>query len=248
MNALDLLRAAARHRLIVVLCLLLTAAGAVGVWLVVPVTYEAKTQLVLLSPSNQRDDSGGFLQINPFLLAGDNAAQVTASALASIAGSQRFVDEARSRGMTGDPAVEVSTGGGGVVLEVVVVAGAEAAARRDLDVLRAQLTDYLRARQLEAGAPENQLYRMADLLGNNPPERLPAERTKLAAVAFTLGLALTTLAVVLLHGRDRRTAPGPAGGRAARRRAPAAPHNGHPTEDTVGALFTRPGPAPTRDG
>jgi hypothetical protein len=231
-NALDLVRAARRHLAVVLACLFAAVAVAALVFLQVPVYYSAQTQLVVLSPGTEFDAEGRPQPVNPFLSAGNNAAQVTASALATVATSQTFETELANSGFASEKyAVEVADGGGGVVLLLTTVSKNEQIAARDLATVATLLHETLAKRQIEAGAPENQLFVMRDLVGASDPEVLAGDRNKLTMVAFALGVAMTVLVVVVLEGRDRRRAAAIAAGElptGSRRRRGARSRGGDP--------------------
>jgi hypothetical protein len=204
-TALDLVRAARRHLTAVLLCLAVTCAATAFVYLKVPVHYVSTSQLVILAPATQTVD-GKSQPINPFLLAGDQASQVTASALAAVASSPSFGADLKTRGLnaTSKPAIAVATAGGGVVLDISMDNVDGAVASHDLEILSTLISDTLKDRQVQAGSPANQLFTIRDLVGESPPTSLSSDRSKLTGISFGLGLVLTILVVVVLEGRRRR--------------------------------------------
>lgn len=255
----ELLRTARRSWRALAAIAVVTLMSTTAAFLLVPVEWSAQTQMVLLTPSNQRDDRGGFLPVNPFLVVGDDAAQVAASAMASIAGSQRFQDGLAERGATGTTAVEVSTSGGGVVLALSTLNGSPDSAQGDLRLLREQLMEYLEERQLEAGAPPTQLYTLADLLGESEPTPVGERRATVSAAVLAVGALSLLFTTAALTARRRRSAGAPdaptaapgvpvsdPGGPAARWVGPPAarpPHGGFPPAAPAGAAPGRARPA-----
>jgi capsular polysaccharide biosynthesis protein len=203
-TALDLVKAARRHLVALLVCLAVTCVGTAGVFIEIPVHYVATSELVVLSPDHQVVN-GQVEPVNPFLSAGDQAAQVTASALAAVTTNDSFTNQLKARGFATQsvPTVVVATSGGGVVLDVSVDNTDANIARRDLGTLATLIGDTLRGKQTEAGSPDNQLFTLRSLVGSSEPTKLSSDRSRLTGIAFGLGLLLTILVVVVLEGRRR---------------------------------------------
>lgn len=206
MTVLDLLHALRRHPVVLVLCLVASINAGVAVWLGVPTSYQAESSLVLLSPENVLDGNGKLVRINPWDRAGDNASQVMASALSSVANSPNFVDTLEARGVTSATSVDVALSGGGVVLNLTAVSRDSASASADLTTLSNEVQVTLAERQRQVGAPANSLLRAVALTEPGPPLPLTGSRIKLAGVTIVLALIFSVLAVLLVDARARRWA------------------------------------------
>lgn len=203
-NGFDLLRAVGRNVAVFVICLILTVAASAAVFLSVRVPYKAETLLVLLAPAVVTNDVGQTAAQNPWQVAGAGPAQVTASALASIAESEPFLNQLEEQGVTGTTDVLVSTSGGGVVLDVSSVNNDGKAAGTDLTKLIAALQVELEKRQASVGAPGDSFLRLTDLTSGSSPSLQTGDRTKLTGVAGVLGLLVTVVAVAVADTFKRR--------------------------------------------
>lgn len=191
--------------IVFLVCLLATAGATVGIFLQLPAPYKASTLLVVLSPGNELNDKGTIVAVNPWQIAGSNPAQVTASALASIASSKPFTDSLAAKGVSSTSEVTVSMTGGGVILDVSVTNAKSAKAADDLAVLASALASELQNRQASVGAPPESYLRLADLTGKSSPILQTSDRTKLAGIVGALGLLITIGAVVIVDARSKRT-------------------------------------------
>ena len=161
--------------------------------------------LVLLPPEVIITGDGTKVRVNPWQEVGDNASQVTASALASVGNSDQFVGELASAGVTSKTTVAVSLSGGGVVLDVGAVNGNAARASADLAVTVAKLRTALEQRQQSVGAPNGSLLRAVELAPPGSPVPVTGNRTKLVGVTGLLGLIVALIAVSAVEGRSRRS-------------------------------------------
>jgi hypothetical protein len=185
---------------------LLTVAGAAGVYLTVPKPYQATSLLVLLSSDTTVDGNGHTTVVNPWNDAGSNSAQVVASALATVAASDRFLNTLATKGVQSSTSVQVSTGGGGVLLEVATVDKTATVAAQDLATVTEALQTELADRQKAAGAPANSFLHLASLTGQSLPAPQGGSRLKLSGVAVVLGLLVTMIVVAAVDSRARRRA------------------------------------------
>lgn len=193
--------------IVFLVCLLATAGATTGIFLKLPAPYKASTLMVVLSPGLALNDQGTTIAVNPWQVAGSNPVQVTASALASVAGSKPFTDSLAAKGVSSTPDVAVSMTGGGVVLDVSVTNAKSAKAADDLAILTSALADELQTRQASVGAPPESYLRLADLTGTSSPVLQTSDRTKLAGIVGALGLLITIGAVVIVDARSKRTRP-----------------------------------------
>ena len=175
-----------------------------SVWYSVPTTYTAQSSLVLLPPDVITTPDGAKVRVNPWQEVGDNASQVTASALASVGNSDQFLEQLAAAGVKSKTTVGVSLSGGGVVLEVSAVNADPARASADLGVTVSKLHDALEQRQQSVGAPSGSLLRAVELAPPGPPLPVTGSRTKLVGVTGLLGLVVALIAVSLVEGRSRR--------------------------------------------
>jgi hypothetical protein len=204
-TGLDVLRAVRRHPVVFIVCMLAAVSAAGAVWFGVPKNYSADSSLVLLSPEVITTGDGTHVRVNPWQQVGDNASQVTASALASVANSSEFQHQLAQSGATSTTAVAVSLTGGGVVLDVTAVNRDPAAASRDLRTTIEAVRSALLERQRAVGAPPSSLLRAVELTAPGDPTPMTGSRTKLAGVTGVLGLIIALVAVSLVEGRSRRS-------------------------------------------
>jgi hypothetical protein len=204
----DVLRAVVRHPVIFIVCMVVALGACATVWYAVPTTYTAQSSLVLLPPEVIITSDGTKVRVNPWQEVGDNASQVTASALASVGNSDQFVSQLASAGVRSTTTVGVSLSGGGVVLDVNAVNGNAAQATSDLSVTVARLRAALEQRQQSVGAPSGSLLRAVELAPPGTPLPVTGNRTKLVGVTGLLGLIVALIAVSLVEGRSRRAEHG----------------------------------------
>jgi hypothetical protein len=206
-NVVDMLRAARRHPVALVILLVATLAASAGVYLTLPTNYEADASLQLLPPNTMVDPTSGKVQlVNPIGVAGGQAAQIEASVLAQIASSKPFVVALQEKKVTSATVVSVSQYGGGTILAVSATNRSAAAAVSDLKVLVGSLIDELKTDQQQLGAPANSLLSLKNLTGFGAPTPMTGSKVKLAAVAGVLGLIVTLLVVLLIDSRAKRRA------------------------------------------
>lgn len=213
MNGLEIIRAALRHLVVVACCLLLTILAAAAVYVTAPKNFVATAQFILIGPNRPLAGNGKAVSVNPLAGAGDNAAQVIASALVVLSQSDLFAARFDKNKITSSYAVAVSPTGGGVVLVVTATNKQGPLAGKDLPTVVNQLKEALSAKQAETGAPPPSFYTLSPLTGNGGAEPASGSKTKLAAVVLALGLILTIMAALIADARSRRRAnrPRPSG-------------------------------------
>jgi hypothetical protein len=193
-----------RHPFVLVLCLLVTVAAAAGVYLTAPKNYVASTQLILLGSNQGVADNGKIVPINPLVGAGNNAAQVAASALVVLSGSNRFQSALDAAHMRSSYSVAVSAAGGGVVMAVSTTNRVAVRAKNDLPVVVRQLDLALADQQRQAGAPTKSYFSLSPLTGNGDAQPASGNKVKLSAVVVGLGLILTIMAALIADARSGR--------------------------------------------
>jgi hypothetical protein len=204
-NGVEIVGAARRHPAILIGMLLLTIAAAFGTYKAIPVTYKAETKLIFLAPGVSIDGNGKRIPINPWSVLGDNAAQVAASALASVANGTDFQSVLGSKGVTSATTIAVDTsGGGGVVLDVDAVNKVAETAVKDMNIVVGDLQHELLKRQQAAGAPSGTSFSAQPLTADSVATPVSGGRSKVGAVAGVLGLIVTLVTLLIVDARSRR--------------------------------------------
>ncbi|MGI8693470.1 MAG: hypothetical protein ACR2JK_11330 [Geodermatophilaceae bacterium] len=227
MSLFDIVRALRRHVVVVVFLLVASGFAAYGVYSQIPVYYQSDASMVVLLPSVAQGVDEQPVPVNPWSNLGALSSQVAASALATIASSEDFQRTLADLGVTSEVTVQVApTYGGGVVLTLSAVSLDAPAARADLAVVSAQVSEALRLRQLAAAAPDGTLLTAADLSSATEPAPLATSGIKVAGVTVGIGLVIIAVVVLLLEGLR------PASPRSKAPDKPAAPRR-TPAVDTV---------------
>lgn len=203
---------ALRRFSVVFLTILFAAAGATYfVWTQVPVVHLSEASIVILLP-NQQAGPESLVPSNPYQSVGDSSTSVAADALVSIGNSPEFQARLANEGVTSVNTIEVSEIGGGVILELTASNTEAATARADVGTLVTMISQELRTRQIESGAPESSLLTADVLISPSNPTPLTGTRTTVAAAVAVIGVIIALAAVVLLeflHRPRRKSAVRP---------------------------------------
>lgn len=203
MDGLGIIRAALRHPWVIAICLVLTVISSAAVFLLAPKSYSANAQVILLGSNVSLDANGKPVAVNPLSQAGDNAAQVAASALVVISETDSFANALKATGASSSYSVSVSGSGGGVVLIVSTTSKQAAAATHDLPLVVKQLSAALKDQQDKLGAPADTYMSLSGFTGEGAASPASGGRSKLTAVAGILGLLISLMAGVVADARKR---------------------------------------------
>lgn len=197
MDLAELLRAVGRRWYVLVLGLL-TIAGLVFLTLrFVPVTYDAKSSILLLPPASAAEKSG-----NPFLDLGglDLVAGVLGKSLTDSE-SVRSIIPSDSKG---EYTVEKDASVSGSVLEVAASGASPKDAFATLDAVLALASERLDQLQTAAGAQADAHVRLMVITNNTVAEPNIASLVRALIVVVAAGLSLTLLLTVTIDSAVRR--------------------------------------------
>jgi hypothetical protein len=212
MDLADIGRALRRHLLLSLCLVILTLMAAAAIFTEARLTYATKAAMVVLSPTKQvatgsaaeGDDEVEERIVNPFLNFGGS--QETAAQVLTV----RMSDDAVGRRLEEDGLRDEWTfavrGDSGSVIEITSTGPDPATASASADLILAAAADEFATLQREAGAPDDQLIRIAVVNTPSDPEPVYDAKIRMAVMVGALG-ALLTVSVVMVTdslGRARR--------------------------------------------
>jgi uncharacterized protein involved in exopolysaccharide biosynthesis len=204
MNLSETLGVARRRKWLLIPLVVLSVALSVAAFLVTPASYEAKSSLVLLAPTQVVE--GDTTPVNPFLNFGgsqDTAAQVLQVRMGDDQVHERLEDE----GVTGEWTFEIE-GSAGPLSVITVEEDSPKAAIRSAAIIAETAQEQFTDMQIQAGSPEAQLINLKAVTTPGTTKTITQARIRNAAAVLALGLALSIGLVFAVEGvsRSRRRA------------------------------------------
>ena len=210
MELADVGRALRAHKVLVTVLFLVTAAAAVATFTQARLSYQTKAAMVVLSPTKQvptGSTSGSTPDrvINPFLNFGgsqETAAQVLTVRMSDDAVGLRLEED----GISGEWTFAV-LGDSGSVIQVTATGPDAASSSESAEHILDSATEEFATLQREAGAPEDQLIRVAVVNTPSTPEPVYDTKIRMAVLVAALGCLLTLAIAMAIEGvrRGRRT-------------------------------------------
>ncbi|MGW0228191.1 hypothetical protein ACWDWO_07745 [Actinopolymorpha singaporensis] len=182
--------------------LVLTIAGVVAGYVVLPWSYEAQSSVVLLSSAYLSKQAGG----NPYLVF-DGSLKVTAEVVGREVMSDTVVDQMKARKLTSKYEVMVPPDSAGPVLSIDVTGSDPANVRATQAAVTQHVVQRLARIQSEAGVESQARIRISDV-STTPPTRQAKGKLRTLAMALFAGLVLTIvvpLSAEAMAARRRRT-------------------------------------------
>lgn len=180
---MSMMRALVRHRVAIVAVGCLIATTSAGVWVGSTPTYVARGAVWVLPPAAGSVGS----QVNPLLLAGDDAGASVATAMMFAVDGQEQRTHIESRGFSGDYRLALSPNGSTVV-EITAEASGERLADATILAVGAEMAEELSRVQDEMAVPSAQRFVVRTMPGAAPVADF-GSRDRLLAITLTLGLA-----------------------------------------------------------
>jgi capsular polysaccharide biosynthesis protein len=203
-NFLDSMRVLRRRWLVVAVGLVATVVACAAAYALLPTTYQAKAQVLLL-PSPHDPSQKGL--INPYLNI-NSTMQVTADILRLAVSDQDSAQRLVDQGITGKYAVALSTETTGPVLTITGTDKVPTQATRAVTAVVADLRQELAQRQEQAGAPKATWITVNTFAVSPQALKQTKGKIRAALALFALGLIATLFAAFF---RERRVAGAGAG-------------------------------------
>jgi hypothetical protein len=218
MDLLALISTVRRHKLIVILVLLLAAGGEAFVLFGIPPQYESKAQYVLINPPAAPTDTEiqrdpGLARLNhdnPYLRL-PNPSVVT-DVLAQRVGAEGQRRTLRRDGA--DPDYEIAPTnalGSGLVIEITGTGRSSSQARRTVALVSERMTSELHAMQIVNGADDQFLIKALPVSPATDPERKVTSTVRsliaVAAAAIVLLFAFVSVAEAIPPRRTKTVQP-----------------------------------------
>lgn len=242
MDLLDSVNILLRRWMLTVPLLVLTIAGVVAGYFVLPWSYEAQSTVVLLASPYQSKQAGG----NPYLLF-DGSLTVTAEVVGREVMGDDVAEQLKARKLTSGYEVMVPPDSAGPVLSIDVTGSDPADVRATQAAVTELVTQRLARIQSEAGVDSQARIRITDV-STTPTTRQAKSKVRTLAMALFAGL-VTTIVVPLyadaMTARRRRRPQAPTRA-VAEVRSPAHPAPVEPVEPAQPANG-RSGPALSAD-
>lgn len=197
MDLAELLRAAGRRWYVLIAGLILVVGLVMVTLRFVPITYDARSSILLLPPSSSIEKGG-----NPFLNLGglDLVAGVLGKSLTDSETAKRIAPPGSKAAYTvaKDPSVS------GSVLEVVASNTSPDAAFTTLNAVLNLATEKLNQLQDAAGASEQTHVRLMVITNNTEAEPIIASLARTLIVVIAAGLSATLLLAISIDSMVRR--------------------------------------------
>ncbi|MFD2082573.1 Capsular polysaccharide biosynthesis protein [Actinopolymorpha cephalotaxi] len=220
MDLLDSVNILLRRWMLTVPLLVLTIAGVVAGYFVLPWSYQAQSTVVLLASPYQSKQAGG----NPYLLF-DGSLTVTAEVVGREVMGNDIAEQLKARKLTSEYEVKVPPDTAGPVLSVEVTGSDRENVRATQSAVTELVTQRLAGIQSEAGVDSQARIRITDV-STTPPTRQAKGKLRTLAMALFAGL-VTTIVVPLsaeaMAARRRRTPRTSTGTRQVNGRSPVRP-------------------------
>jgi Chain length determinant protein len=238
MDLAEIFRVMRRRWYVLLPGLLLTAALTVAVALVVPVSYQSQSTVVLLNSQKATVAYDG----NPFLSTQTSLTGM-ADSLARNLNSDVSIGELKSRGLTGTFEAKLADNAQGPLMWLTVTGTDKAAVLASDRVLTAYAKERLEQFQKQQSVAPKAMIRMTTIVPPQNPAAQTKTRLEYLVMAGCLGLVLSLVAVFTVEARRRPHPAAPSQEPAQPVTAPASA-TGEPATDETMAL--RPPPSWSR--
>ncbi|MFF3916954.1 Wzz/FepE/Etk N-terminal domain-containing protein [Streptomyces sp. NPDC001852] len=229
MDLAEIFRVIRRRWYVLLPGLLLTAGLTVAVALLVPVTYQSQSTVVLLNSQKATVAYDG----NPFL-SSQTSLTGMADSLARNLNSDDSLRDLTSRGATGTFEAKLADNAQGPLMWLTVTGTDKAAVLASDRILTTYAQDRLDQFQKQQSVAPKAMIRMTTVVPPQNPVAQTKARLEYMVMAGCLGLVLSLVAVFYVEARRRsRTSAGP--------EAPAQAAAGEPVAEQTMALRTTPG-------
>ncbi|HWO60543.1 MAG TPA: hypothetical protein VNO31_10980, partial [Umezawaea sp.] len=178
----------------------LMVAGAIGIFFMVPPTYEVKASDVLLVPAQVGSSQAG--QANPYLGFGGSLG-IVAEITARRMNDQSTIEEMLTKGATAEYLVDIVPGEA-PMLQVTANSKDREAALRTAQVIEKAMTELLTQNQIDLKAPENLLITTSPVTTPTHAEVQRGSQMRALAGMAVIGLALTVLIAFLRESVQTR--------------------------------------------
>jgi len=178
----------------------LMLAGAIGIFFMVPPTYEVKASDVLLVPAQVGSSQAG--QANPYLGFGGSLG-IVAEITARRMNDQSTIEEMLTKGATAEYLVDIVPGEA-PMLQVTANSKDREAALRTAQVIEKAMTELLTQNQIDLKAPENLLITTSPVTTPTHAEVQRGSQMRALAGMAVVGLALTVLIAFLRESVQTR--------------------------------------------
>ncbi|SDI65273.1 Capsular polysaccharide biosynthesis protein [Actinokineospora alba] len=194
------LKVLGRHWVVVGTGLGLMLVAAVGIFVAIPPTYEAKASDVLLVPAQVGSTQAG--QANPYLGFG-GALGIVAEITARRMNDPVSVEDMKSKGATAEYLVDIVPGEA-PVLQVTAKSKDEQEALNTARIVEKAMGELLQRNQLELKAPQNLLIVLSPVTTATQAEASRGSQMRALAGMLAVGLALTVLAAFMAESVQAR--------------------------------------------
>jgi hypothetical protein len=201
MDLAEIFRVTRRRWYVLLPGLLLTAGLMVAVVLLVPVTYQSQSTVLLLNSPKATVAYDG----NPFLSTQTSLTGM-ADSLARNLNSDDSIRELKSRGATGTFEAKLADNAQGPLMWLTVTGTDRAAVLASDRLLTTYAKDRLEKFQEQQSVTPNAMIRMTSIVSPQPPVAQTKTRLEYMIMAGGLGLVLSLVAVFYVEAR-RRTRP-----------------------------------------
>jgi capsular polysaccharide biosynthesis protein len=198
MDLAEIFRVMRRRWYVLLPGLLLTAGLIVGVALMVPVTYQSQSTVVLLNSQKATVAYDG----NPFL-SSQTSLTGMADSLARNLNSDGSVRDLKSRGATGAFAAKLADNAQGPLLWLTVTGTDKAAVLASDKILTAYAKERLDLFQKQQSVAPKAMIRMTTIVPPQNPVAQTKTRIEYLVMAGCLGLVLSLVAVFYVEARKR---------------------------------------------
>ncbi|MEU9350508.1 chain length determinant protein [Streptomyces griseoloalbus] len=206
MDLAEIFRVMRRRRYVLLPGLLLTAGLMVAVALLVPVTYQSQSTVVLLNSRKATVAYDG----NPFLSTQTSLTGM-ADGLARNLNSDSSVRELKSRGATGTFEAKLADNAQGPLMWLTVTGTDEKAVLASAKALTAYAAERLKEFQEQQAVAPTAMIRMTTIVAPQDPVAQTKTRLEYLVMAGGLGSVLSLVAVFYVEARRRAPQrPGPA--------------------------------------
>ncbi|MEV6114655.1 Wzz/FepE/Etk N-terminal domain-containing protein [Streptomyces sp. NPDC052109] len=202
MDLAEIVRVMRRRWYVLLPGLLLTAAVTAAVALVVPVTYQSQSTVVLLNSQKATLAYDG----NPFLSTQTSLTGM-ADSLARNLNSDASVRELKSRGLTGTFEAKLADNAQGPLMWLTVTGTDKAAVLASDRILTAYAQERLDQFQRQQSVAPKAMIRMTTIVPPQDPAAQTKTRLEYLVMAGCLGLVLSLVAVFYAEARRRSRAP-----------------------------------------
>ncbi|MET8805165.1 chain length determinant protein [Streptomyces sp. NPDC004546] len=202
MDLAEIFRVMRRRWYVLLPGLLLTAGLIVGVALMVPVTYQSQSTVVLLNSQKATVAYDG----NPFLSTQTSLTGM-ADSLARNLNSDGSVRDLKSRGATGAFVAKLADNAQGPLLWLTVTGTDKAAVLASDKILTAYAKERLDLFQKQQSVAPKAMIRMTTIVPPQDPVAQTKTRIEYLVMAGSLGLVLSLVAVFYVEARKRSHKP-----------------------------------------